>query len=147
MTQSGAGSVMQLEETFSVLAKTLRASFDGTVQGKQSYTIPHTVSHARSFFYYYSLGVYGYVSEVPSFGDPWGFHMCWNGTVPTLLTPSTDIDEIDARIQQRLGDKAASLKYYDGITHRHIFHLSKPLRACIEKEQRIFTESNPIYMF
>ena len=39
------------------------------------------------------------------------------------------------------------LKHYDGIAHRAMFALSKPLRREMTKDQRIMTKANPIFMY
>eukprot|EP01083_Nonionella_stella_P217446 780710_1 len=40
-----------------------------------------------------------------------------------------------------------ALKHYDGIVHRRLFALGKPIREMMKLDQRIMTEAHPIFMY
>ena len=37
--------------------------------------------------------------------------------------------------------------FYDGIAHKRMFALTKPLRQALKKDARIMTEANPVFMY
>ena len=39
------------------------------------------------------------------------------------------------------------LKHYDGVVHRRLFALSKPLREALKSDERVMTEANPMFMY
>ena len=39
------------------------------------------------------------------------------------------------------------LGHYDGMAHTRMFLLNKPLREALEDDERVMTESNPIFMY
>ncbi len=78
-----------------------------------------------------------YQADIPSFGGPWGFCLASKGITP----PSSK--ELDARI----GTRSIKTKYYDGVTHQYMFSLSRPLRDHLEKQPRIITDSDPLYIY
>lgn len=39
------------------------------------------------------------------------------------------------------------LRYYDGLSHRRMFSLPKPLRENMKKDRRIMTKENPVFMY
>lgn len=55
------------------------------------------------------------------------------------------IADIDARLQERVPH--TSLKFYDGLTHRGMFGLSKNMRVSLANEKRIITEATPVFMY
>jgi len=135
VTQSGSGSIFNWAECFSAIHQTLRTAFD-TV-------IPFT-------------------ADIPSFGCNWGFNVAFNNA--TSLSNSIHDDDtdsnrsrtlkgvveqssadIDANIQRRIPD--GKLKYYDGITHRGIFGVPKPIREGLAAETRTITVDNPVFMY
>ncbi len=82
--------------------------------------------------------VVGYTSIVPSFGGPWSFLI---GSKNSDDPASTGPGEIDARVSRRI---TGPLRYYDGITHRGMFALPKPLRESIAAETWVVTEDRPL---
>ena len=82
--------------------------------------------------------VSGYTSVVPSFGGPWSFLIASKGgTDPSSLDP----DEVDLQLANRV---AGPLRYLDGVTHRGMFSLPKPLREGIAAETWVITEDRPL---
>jgi len=121
-TQSTACSVNLVKECFSTINKTLRGVFSD---------------------------VFPYRVDIPSFGCPWGFHMCANGVEqPALNAPATPDKAvlINDLLIKRLGCESLGLKHYDGESHSHMFSLSKHERAALREETRELTQCNPIYM-
>jgi len=78
-----------------------------------------------------------YQVDVPSFGGPWGF--CLAAREDAKLSPV----EIDERIAAR----RLNLKYYDGLTHQGMFSLSRPLRQELERQTRLITDTQPLYIY
>ncbi len=82
--------------------------------------------------------VTGYSPVIPDFGGAWSFVLAAKGeNNPAVLTP----EQVDALIAQRTD---GNLRYYDGITHRRIFSLPKPLRDALAAETWIVTEEHPL---
>ena len=82
--------------------------------------------------------VVGYSAVVPAFGGPWSFVLASKGSDdPSEWTP----EEVDARVSQRI---SRDLHYYDGVTHRSMFALPKPLREALAQEDWIVTEQRPL---
>ena len=82
--------------------------------------------------------VSGYSPVIPDFGGAWSFVLVSkSGESPATWSPERVDDGIAARID---GD----LRYYDGITHRHIFSLPKPLRDALAAETWVVTEEHPL---
>jgi len=123
VTQSGACSLYNFEECFTAIHNTLKNSFDC---------------------------VKGYSTHIPSFAGVWGFNIAYNkdqspdSNVESF--DSWDAEAIDERIAGRFDGKDV-LKFYDGATHRGMFGLSKPIRQGLEKEQRIITVADPVFMY
>jgi len=111
-----------------------------------------------------------YTCPVASFGEDWGFVIAFNGDKRKARTlvdlPSEVIDQmIEERIEavpgvpehraRSVGVKqvlpgskgSRALVHYDGLVHRRLFLLSKPLREMMRTDDRIMTIANPIYMF
>ena len=105
-----------------------------------------------------------YTVNVPSFGSDWGYVMAFDSskdpetaiveyvdisikTIDDMATKCiTQISDIDSKVQNC--EKGCDvLKYYDGLTHRRMFALPKPLRVNMKKDQRIMTKENPVFMF
>jgi len=115
-----------------------------------------------------------YSTYIPSFGSPWGFVMAFgcspSGSTTNLSSPSSAITNV-TRMEPDLIDKIVSqnimdinddlkndknsddrngseiLRFYDGISHLAMFSLTKPIRQAIEKDSRIMTKDNPIFMY
>ena len=79
-----------------------------------------------------------YSAYMASFGCMWGFAIASRELNPRELTGQ----EVDRRIASRVNRQ---LGYYDGETHKGIFHLPKYLRQEIANEKHIITEDNPVY--
>lgn len=107
-----------------------------------------------------------YSVNIPSFGSDWGFVMAFNGPAGSgnltsdekndLVSAWTEMSKatIDSLIERRLtkneGDEDGSddlLKFYDGVVHRRMFALTKPLRKSLKLDKRIMTKDNPIFMY
>lgn len=103
--------------------------------------------------------VYSAIVEIASFGCPWSFTLAWNhkGSASTSTSNKSSLsglpdkfdalsaEEIDSRIANLL--PSATLRYYDGISHRGMFGLPRYVREAIAKETRIMTLENPVFMF
>ena len=74
---------------------------------------------------------------VPCFVSMWGF------TIGTNLSPVTSPDQRDLLICKRLPKK---LRFYDQISHQHMFSLPPYIRHGIDNEQQIITDENPVFM-
>ncbi len=84
--------------------------------------------------------VVGYSPEIMDFGGAWSFTLAAkSGESPAALTP----EQVDALIPERIN---GALRYYDGVTHRHIFSLPKPLRDALAAETWIVTEEHPLFV-
>lgn len=72
-----------------------------------------------------------YQAHVPSFGGQWGFALACDAPDlhPALLTP----EEIDRRLSAAL---RGELRFYDGTTHRGMFHLPRYLRPRTKKKRQ-----------
>ncbi len=92
---------------------------------------------------YHTLGsvfpiVTGYSPVIMDFGGAWSFVLASkSGEDSAGLAP----ERVDTLISDRI---TAKLGYYDGITHRHIFSLPKPLRDALAAETWIVTEEHPL---
>lgn len=96
-----------------------------------------------------------YSTDIPSFGGDWGFILAY--TLDDSATIVADASEeewkipkygmIDELIEQQIGGGSDSLRYYDGFSHRRMFALTKPLRMYMQKDHRIMTKDNPIFMY
>ena len=80
--------------------------------------------------------VRGYQTFVSCFGTPWGFLLGSKRVDPEQL----DVARVDALIAERV---KGELQYWDGQTHQHAFSLPKFLRAAIQKETRVITDTSP----
>jgi len=86
-----------------------------------------------------SWRVLPYSVYVPSFVTLWGFTIAFSGSGPLNYAPS----EMDQLINQRL---IAQPRFYDGITHQGMFSLPSFLRKGIDREQRVITDGEPVFM-
>ena len=146
VTQSGPGSQFNVgNECCSTIHRTLRSVFD----------------HVHCFS-----------ADIPSFGSNWGFNLA-HGCTAIAADPDSDdvataagaapvadavaadckdmltqlsIDERNALIEARITGGAASLKFYDGITHLGLFGLPLEVRAALWTEERIMSMENPVFM-
>jgi spermidine synthase len=108
-----------------------------------------------------------YSINIPSFGSDWGFVMAFNPMKVSSSSPkniiesfvSIDVEKIDEMVSTCITeiedvhkngsarDGQDVLRYYDGLTHRRMFALPKPLRADFKKDKRVMTKDNPVFMF
>jgi spermidine synthase len=84
--------------------------------------------------------VAGCVVTVPCFGGPWGFCVASRQVDPSLLSPA----EVDKRIAAR---SLKRLKLYDGLAHQGMFSLPLYIRDALDKQKRIITDKNPLYLY
>lgn len=123
VTQSGSGSILNWSECFSAIHQTLRTAFN-TV-------IPFT-------------------ADIPSFGSNWAFNLAFNSlpeedvgqNMMNIVEQSSAV--VNATVKRRIPD---TLKFYDGISHRGIFGVPKPIREGLAAEKRIITVDNPVFMY
>eukprot|EP00357_Protocruzia_adherens_P030090 CAMPEP_0115023076 /NCGR_PEP_ID=MMETSP0216-20121206/32102_1 /TAXON_ID=223996 /ORGANISM="Protocruzia adherens, Strain Boccale" /LENGTH=151 /DNA_ID=CAMNT_0002396225 /DNA_START=1 /DNA_END=456 /DNA_ORIENTATION=- len=80
---------------------------------------------------------------IESFGGPWGFNMATNSKNLTLLNKNTDPEDIDKRVEERVGQK---LKEYDGITHLSMTNLPKSVRRQFNAETEVITKATPRFI-
>ena len=80
-----------------------------------------------------------YSVYVPAFVTPWTFTMASKGPDPGDWQPDT----VDRLVRERL---STAPRFYDGITHRHMFSLPTYLREGIAQETRVVTDDNPVFM-
>ncbi|MBM3926120.1 MAG: spermidine synthase [SAR202 cluster bacterium] len=83
--------------------------------------------------------VQAYTIYMASFVALWSFNLAY--TQPPAQDPSPE--QIDALIPQRI---KKPMKFYDGISHRHMFSLPLYLRRGLAAETRVATDDNPAYM-
>jgi spermidine synthase len=81
-----------------------------------------------------------YQLDVPCFGGPWGFCLASLKLDPAKLSPA----EVDKRISSR---QLTHLRFYDGLTHQGIFSLPKYLREGLDKQGRLITDNEPLYIY
>lgn len=141
VTQAGIADGIQPESgkdcaSFAAIANTLNASFDCMV--------PYTIN-------------------IPSFGSDWGYVMAYDSCEEAQVDIGRYVDisssELELMIKNMITetshlfseteskDKFHSLMYYDGLTHRRMFSLPKPLRDNMALDKRIMTKDNPVFMF
>jgi len=81
-----------------------------------------------------------YATHVPCFGGPWGFCLASRQLNPSLVS----LKEVDERIAAR---SLTGLRFYDGLTHQGMFSLPMYIRDAIEKQTRIITDKEPLYLY
>lgn len=119
VTQAGPAGYLNYTECFTVIARTLSGVFPQ--------------SHPYCVF-------------VPAFTTLWGFVLAQAdgaGNAQSAPLPDQEPGYIDDLVRQRLPQ---DLAYYDGLAHRRMFSLPKYLRQGILAEERIVTDSSPVYM-
>lgn len=85
-------------------------------------TLSKVFKYARSF-----------ISRVPAYDTLWAFVLCSDAKDPLELTEN----EVNSRISNLVGKP---LRYYDGITHKHMFSLPKYLRTAVEKQTQVLQD-------
>lgn len=86
-------------------------------------TLKQVFKHARS-----------YISRVPAYDTLWSFVICSQTQDPLLFGE----DEIDKRISGLITKEP---KYYDGVTHKHMFSLPKYLRKAISAQTQVLQDN------
>ncbi|MFC1930031.1 polyamine aminopropyltransferase [Chloroflexota bacterium] len=81
-----------------------------------------------------------YKVDMPCFGSPWGFCVASQNLNPALFSSSEVAERISARSLNHL-------RFYDGITHQGIFSLPKYIRTKLERQQRLITDKEPLYLY
>ena len=82
--------------------------------------------------------VESYGAYIPSYDTVWGFLFASPEKSARDFAP----EMIDSILEQRsIGD----LKYYDGLTHVHIFSLPRNVRMLCSREKRIIEDKNLLY--
>ena len=76
--------------------------------------------------------------HVPAFQTMWGMILASDSPIVDLSN-----DQVDERVAERVNKE---LGFYDGETHRNMFSLPKYLRKGLKDENRINTDSNPVFM-
>jgi spermidine synthase len=80
-----------------------------------------------------------YEANIPSFGGTWGFSLASKKYDPLELPPQ----EVETRVSARV---RKTLRFYDGIAHQGLFFLPKYLREELQKEKRVITEQEPLFI-
>ncbi|MEW6033328.1 MAG: polyamine aminopropyltransferase [Chloroflexota bacterium] len=78
-----------------------------------------------------------YQAHIPSFGGSWGFATASQGLDPLTLSA----ERVDRVIAER---RVNGLRFYDGLTHVHLFSLPKHLRNRLDQEQRAISDAAPL---
>jgi spermidine synthase len=85
--------------------------------------------------------VHPYVSNVPTYGSPWGFALC-SVDVPVERTP--DPDRVDRELAERT---TGGLRLIDGATLLGMMQTPTYIRRAVEAESMVYTLSNPPKFF
>jgi len=119
VTQSGPCGLLTKEECYTTINHTIGSAFDVVVP---------------------------FSAHIPSFFDHWGWNLAYNRheSLKDGL-PDRDVKTINDLIKERL-KTGATLRFYDGTQHRALFNVPKYIREAIAKEERIMTQSNPVFM-
>jgi len=136
--EAGPARFLYTREFYGAVKRSLNPGGIVTVQSDNAswgcmYGFPAIVSTLKSVFPI----VRPYQTHIPSFGGSWGFNTASVDLDPLNLTP----EAVDRRIADR---DVQALKFYDGITHRHLFSLPKHVRQRIQQEQRVISDANPL---
>jgi len=120
VTQSGACSLYNFQESFSAIHNTLKGSWD--------FVKPYKVN-------------------IPCYSGDWGFNLAFNKSEDASIgeCDSWDPEKVDNLIAKRLNP--SELRFYDGTAHRGLFNLPKPYRVGLAMESRVITKDSPAFMF
>jgi len=81
-----------------------------------------------------------YGAFIPSYDTKWGFiYASQKDSALNFTGPA-----IDECLNKR---KIEDLRFYDGLTHLHIFTLAKNIRALRSAEKRIIEDDNPLFIY
>jgi spermidine synthase len=81
-----------------------------------------------------------YGTFIPSFDTKWGFIYASMGNTAFTLDPT----KIDEKLSER---NIQGLQFYDGLTHVHMFTLTKDLRQLRARELRIIEDNKPLFTY
>jgi spermidine synthase len=84
--------------------------------------------------------VNSYGTFIPSYDSNWGFIYASQDINALTITPSA----VDRRLKER---EIHDLRFYDGLTHQHIFTLTKNIRTLRAAERRIIEDNNPLFIY
>ncbi len=77
---------------------------------------------------------------IPSYDSKWGFIYASQETDALSFTPSA----VDECLKKR---NINNLRFYDGLTHLHIFTLTKDIRTLRSAKKRIIEDDNPLFIY
>ncbi len=139
--EGGPAYLLHTKEFYEILRERLAPQGILSLQTGSSAWGNHTLFTAisRTLKAVFAL-VFPYQTHVPCFGGTWGFATASQKLNPLHLAP----EEVDHRISSRM---KRSLRFYDGLTHQGLFSLPKNLREAIDKERRIITEKEPLFIY
>jgi len=126
VTQSGPGGALNMKDVWTPVYRTLASS---------------------SFDH-----VFAYRAHIPSFFDAWGFNIAVKGddTPSQAKLNSALLDGLEAKAVDEIiatrGGLASALKHYNGAAHNSMFALTKYHQQQFDEDQRVISESNPIYV-
>jgi spermidine synthase len=89
-------------------------------------TVREVFAHTRSYCEY-----------VMSFDYPWAF-------VAGAHRPVWEAMDDPAEVDRRLRERGIDLRFYDGITHRRVMSLPKPLRQLVLQQTTVITDEHPL---
>lgn len=130
VTQSGSAGTVTIKDCFTTIHNTLKTVFEHVVP---------------------------YSGDVPSFGSNWGFNVAFDATgvegstlspedaalagINFAKMPACDVDK-------RLGDRVpeANLRFYNGDAHRGCTGFGKHIYNELQRETRVITVTNPVFM-
>lgn len=126
------------KEFFEIIKSRLRQGGVFVLQaskGDYHYLNLHTIIHKtlKSAF----KETYSFAARVPAFDTVWAFVLSSDTYNPLCLTK----EEIDERLEDRV---EKNLRFYDGITHFHIFNLPKYYREKLEAQTEILQDEKPL---
>ena len=78
------------------------------------------------------------MAHVPSFASGWSFVVAGKGPVRPL---SLSAEDVDRRIVARV---SAPLRYYDGVTHQHLFSVPRYVREALRRTWTVSRDDRPI---
>lgn len=115
VTQSGPAGLLNHDDCFTAISKTLSTVFE--------HSLPCT-------------------ADVPSFGSAWGFTLAFDAS-GALGSSLTDKEAQVAGLASRTDTRR--LKHFDEITHHSMFSLPKYLRTALAADERLITKASPVY--
>ncbi len=81
-----------------------------------------------------------YGSYIPSFDTRWGFAFASNDYSAAAIE-AQKVDDV------LLKNNISDLRFYDGMTHIHMFSITKDLRTLCSKDKRIIEDSKPLTVY